>query len=242
VTPQAVDTSSLRTLGEPWRAENPFVTQEAAIKIGTSAYNQNCARCHGLEAVSGGIAPDLRKLDNDNDNDNDCASLKDAPKKAAHVKGNDDYFLTAVRHGRTRNGAVVELVHVPVDRPLMDANQQVSIFALCYRERVAMARLLERVPALDAMGQIGPLPMAVPGQSLAGWLLIGADGGAYRSQLSTQWKDGTECARALLRGEIAVAAGLSFELESVLRGNAAVAMGRCLRRLRSAKDGPPGWW
>jgi len=131
---------------------------------------------------------------------------------------------------------------VPVDRPLMDANQQVSIFALCYRERVAMARLLERVPALDAMGQIGPLPMAVPGQSLAGWLLIGADGGAYRSQLSTQWKDGTECARALLRGEIAVAAGLSFELESVLRGNAAVAMGRCLRRLRSAKDGPPGWW
>ena len=100
VTPQAVDTSSLPALGEVWRAENPFRQNDAAIKVGTSAYNQNCARCHGLEAVSGGIAPDLRKLDNE------CATLKDAPRKAACVKDNDDYFLTTVRHGRTRNGAV----------------------------------------------------------------------------------------------------------------------------------------
>jgi cytochrome c-550 PedF len=100
VTPQAVDTSSLPTLGEGWREENPFRANEAAVKIGTSAYNQNCARCHGLEAISGGIAPDLRKLDND------CATTKDATRKAACVKENDNYFLTTVRHGRTRNGAV----------------------------------------------------------------------------------------------------------------------------------------
>ena len=100
VTPQAVDTSALPKLGEQWRAENPFRGNEAAVKIGTSAYNQNCARCHGLEAISGGIAPDLRKIDND------CAGLKDPPKKAACLKEMDDYFLTTVRHGRTRNGAV----------------------------------------------------------------------------------------------------------------------------------------
>src|SRR6516165_16008 len=70
VTPQAVDTSSLPQLGQEWRPENPFRANEAAIKIGTSAYNQNCARCHGLEAISGGIAPDLRKIDNE------CAALK----------------------------------------------------------------------------------------------------------------------------------------------------------------------
>lgn len=100
VTPQAVDTSSLPQLGEAWRAENPYRGNEAAIKVGTSAFNQNCARCHGLEAISGGIAPDLRKLDND------CATLKDEAKKAACVKDNDDYFLNTVRHGRSRNGAV----------------------------------------------------------------------------------------------------------------------------------------
>ena len=100
VTPQAVDTSSLPPLGEAWRAENPYRSSDPAVKVGTSAYNQNCARCHGLEAISGGIAPDLRKLDND------CASLKDAKKKTACVKDNDEYYLATVRAGRTRNGAV----------------------------------------------------------------------------------------------------------------------------------------
>jgi cytochrome c-550 PedF len=100
VTPQAVDTTSLPKLGEGWRTDNPFRGNEAALKVGTSAYGQNCARCHGLEAISGGVAPDLRKLDND------CASLKDAAKKAACVAENDGYFLTTVRHGRSRNGAV----------------------------------------------------------------------------------------------------------------------------------------
>ena len=100
VTPQAVDTKELPQLGEAWRAENPYRGHEMAIKIGTSAYNQNCARCHGLEAISGGIAPDLRKLDNE------CATQKDAKRKAACVQEMDDYFLTTARRGRTRNGAV----------------------------------------------------------------------------------------------------------------------------------------
>jgi len=100
VTPQAVDTAALPPLGQEWLAENPFRNHEQAIKIGTSAYNQNCARCHGLEAISGGIAPDLRKLDNE------CAAQKDKAKKAACTKEIDDYFITTVRHGRTRNGAV----------------------------------------------------------------------------------------------------------------------------------------
>ena len=100
VTPQAVDTHELGQLGEAWRDANPFRGNDKAIKIGTSAYNQNCARCHGLEAISGGIAPDLRKLDNE------CASQKIENKKKACVNDVDDYFINTVRKGRTRNGAV----------------------------------------------------------------------------------------------------------------------------------------
>lgn len=100
VTPQAVDTRELPQLGADWRPENPYRANAVAIKIGTSAYNQNCARCHGLEAVSGGIAPDLRKIEND------CAPMKDEAKRAACVKDTDDYFLGTVRRGRVRNGAV----------------------------------------------------------------------------------------------------------------------------------------
>ncbi len=100
VTPQAVDTKSLPQLGKDWRVENPYRQHAGAIKIGSSAYNQNCARCHGLEAISGGIAPDLRKLDND------CTSLRDASRKNACVKEVDEFFATKVRRGVTRNGAV----------------------------------------------------------------------------------------------------------------------------------------
>ncbi len=100
VTPQAVDTKELPPLGEKWCAENPYRKNDKAIKVGSSAYNQNCARCHGLEAISGGIAPDLRKLDND------CSSMKDEKKKGACVKEMDDYFAGSVRRGKVRNGAV----------------------------------------------------------------------------------------------------------------------------------------
>ncbi len=86
VTPQVVDTRELKQLGETWQMENPYRANVKAISIGKSAYNQNCARCHGLEAKSGGIAPDLRKLPMD--------------------KETDEYYIGSVRRGKVRNGAV----------------------------------------------------------------------------------------------------------------------------------------
>jgi cytochrome c-550 PedF len=100
VTPQPVDTTGLAPLGEEWRSVNPYSGDPKAIEIGSSGFNQNCARCHGLEAISGGIAPDLRKLDNE------CAGMKDKAARDSCVKDNDEYMITTVRHGRSRNGAV----------------------------------------------------------------------------------------------------------------------------------------
>jgi cytochrome c-550 PedF len=100
VTPQAVDAHSLPQLGEQWREENPYRGNQDAIRIGTSAFNQNCARCHGIEAISGGIAPDLRMLDRD------CMGMKNENKKIACYKEMDKYFLTSIRGGKVRNGAV----------------------------------------------------------------------------------------------------------------------------------------
>ena len=71
-----------------------------ALRIGTSAYNQNCARCHGLEAISGGIAPNLRKIDGD------CMGLADEAKKKACYQETDEFFLGTVRRGRARDGRV----------------------------------------------------------------------------------------------------------------------------------------
>lgn len=132
---------------------------------------------------------------------------------------NDDLRSMVWRGHYLGYGPADVLLHVPVDRPLMDANPRVSIFAPYWRERVAIARRLERLPRMDSLSQLAGHKVAVPGQSLAGWLLIGADDGAYRQDLVTQWKDGAEAARALQRGECAAAGGLASELESVLRGD-----------------------
>ncbi|MGB0696814.1 MAG: cytochrome c-550 PedF [Rhodospirillaceae bacterium] len=84
VSPQPVDTSGLEELGEEWRETNPYRGNPRAEEIGSSAYNQNCARCHGLEVVSGGIAPDLRYLAPDFDG--------------------DEWYVMRVRNGAIRNG------------------------------------------------------------------------------------------------------------------------------------------
>jgi len=89
VTPQAVDTAGLPGLGEEWLEENPWRDPNGehwslAITVGASGYNQNCARCHGLEAVSGGLAPDLRMLEADD--------------------YGDEWYLERFINGYTQNG------------------------------------------------------------------------------------------------------------------------------------------
>ena len=97
VVPQAVETqglTSIKDAGVPvnedgWAAVNPYRTSpehDRAVEIGSSAYNQNCAACHGLEAKSGGIAPDLRLLEEG-------------------ISG-DEWFKERVINGAVRDGRV----------------------------------------------------------------------------------------------------------------------------------------
>jgi ABC-type amino acid transport substrate-binding protein len=111
------------------------------------------------------------------------------------------------------------LLHVPVDKPLMDSQKQALIFAPYFKETVALAYDVERVPQLNSLADLKDHKVAVAGQTLAGWLLIGSDEGAYREQLMTRMEDGATAARLLLSGEVAVAAGNASELHSVLKGN-----------------------
>ncbi len=111
------------------------------------------------------------------------------------------------------------LLHVPVDKPLMDSQKQTLIFAPYYKETVAMAYQVDRVPKLESLDDLKDFKVAVAGQTLAGWLLIGSDGGAHSGQLMTRMDDGVTAARLLLSGEVAMAAGNASELHSVLGGN-----------------------
>ncbi len=89
VTPQPIDVTGLTPLKEgEWLTKNPYSGDAKAIEIGSSGYNQNCARCHGLQVISGGLAPDLRYLE----------------------KGEvgDEWFIERIRHGaRKSDGSTV---------------------------------------------------------------------------------------------------------------------------------------
>ena len=80
VTPQPIDVTGLPPLKEgEWLTENPYRGDAKAKEIGASGYNQNCARCHGLQVISGGLAPDLRYLELGNTG--------------------DEWFIQRIRHG-----------------------------------------------------------------------------------------------------------------------------------------------
>ncbi len=100
VSPQAVDTKGLPALGEEWLEENPWRDPNGeywarAVEVGASGYNSNCARCHGLEGVSGGLAPDLRPLEADIDG--------------------DEWYLERFKQGYTQNG----ITKMPAFRELL---------------------------------------------------------------------------------------------------------------------------
>ena len=89
VTPQAVNTKACRRWVRSGWTRTPIARRASTTtspQIGSSAYNQNCARCHGLEAISGGIAPDLRELE-------------------ASYDG-DEWYKERVINGAVRDGAV----------------------------------------------------------------------------------------------------------------------------------------
>ena len=89
VVPQPVDTTALPDIAggnDNWVTHNPYRGNAKAIEIGENAYGQNCARCHGLQAMSGGIAPDLRLLE-----------LGDS---------GDEWFVQRYHHGSSHDGKV----------------------------------------------------------------------------------------------------------------------------------------
>jgi ABC-type amino acid transport substrate-binding protein len=148
---------------------------------------------------------------------------------------NDDLRNMVWRGHYLGFGPADVLMHVPVDRPLMQANPRVNIFAPYYRERIVIARRVSEVPQMNSLDAFAGKRIAVPGQTLAGWLMIGAENGRYRDQLLTKWKDGIEAARALQRGEVAAAAATASELEFALAGDPAYVIEPL--PLPKAKDG-----
>lgn len=106
-----LDLSGLPSLGDAWLKSNPYRGNPTAVVIGKSAFNQSCARCHGVDAdPHGGMpAPDLRQVSRY------CRRITEAGLKAACMMDNDQYFAKSVREGKT----IVGVVHMPSWKPVL---------------------------------------------------------------------------------------------------------------------------
>lgn len=129
--PQSVDTAGLPELPAEMATENPWRDADSAVlfkavEVGAKGFNSNCARCHGLGAVSGGLAPDLRYLE-------------------ANEFG-DEWFLDRIQNGYEQNGAV----KMPPFKGIL--NQQAMWAIRSYIEtRADEDAIAERADALAAL-------------------------------------------------------------------------------------------
>lgn len=98
-----VDTAGLAAITGD-QAGNPYRGNARAAEIGRTAFNQACARCHGIDAVNKGqVGPDLTKMDRA------CRRITDPAVQRLCVEDNDDFFLKSVQQGKVRVG----VVHMP---------------------------------------------------------------------------------------------------------------------------------
>lgn len=104
-----VDTSTLPPIGATVEG-NPYRNLPAAIAIGREAYNQACARCHGIDGNhKGQVGLPLLRMDRA------CGPIADPAIKAMCLRDNDDFFMKSVQNGKTRVG----IVHMPAWKDIL---------------------------------------------------------------------------------------------------------------------------
>jgi ABC-type amino acid transport substrate-binding protein len=111
------------------------------------------------------------------------------------------------------------MLHVPVDRVFMARNEQVEIFAPYFREQIALARNLERLPSDEGLGVFARESIGVESETVADAYLLSAEGGRLRPNVM-HYKSTAEAAAALKAGEVSAVMGQRSELETALAGAA----------------------
>lgn len=93
---------------------DPARGEPAAIALGATIYQANCARCHGEQASTPSPeAPDLRRLNSF------CRTLKDPALQRRCLQDVDDYFIMSVNTGKVRAG----IIYMPPWRDVLTAQE-----------------------------------------------------------------------------------------------------------------------
>lgn len=114
------------------------------------------------------------------------------------------------------------LMHVPVDRQLMEENRQVEIFAPYYQENVRLVRDVGKFPAYEGVDSLAGKRIGVEKISIAAMVLLGEQNGRFRDDVKI-FPTAAEALEKLKAGELDAVLATRSEIESALRQDARFA-------------------
>ncbi|MDK3026493.1 transporter substrate-binding domain-containing protein [Cupriavidus taiwanensis] len=132
------------------------------------------------------------------------------------------------------------MLHVPVDRAFMRANDKALIVAPYYRETFVLVQDRERVRDVRGLEDLAGQPTGAAAGSAGANALLSAGGGALRDQVRIYAEAGAAL-NALFAGEIAAALVTRAQYESALKAGGRAA-GRYAATDISAPLLPPRGW
>lgn len=107
------------------------------------------------------------------------------------------------------------MLHVPVDRYLIQETRQALIFAPYFRQQLVVLHQLDKVPSVNSGNDLQGQPLSAEGGSGAAQILMGYQGGLLRNQVRIA-KDGIASAELTLRGEVAASYVTRVQAETAL--------------------------
>jgi ABC-type amino acid transport substrate-binding protein len=115
------------------------------------------------------------------------------------------------------------MLHVPVDRMLMNASPQVEIFAPYYVETVRLVRSARAVPVFDGVDALAGKRIGVEKVSISGMVMLGEGGGRFREQVHI-YPTAVEALEQLKAGALDAVLATRAQIESVMKGDPAFPM------------------
>jgi ABC-type amino acid transport substrate-binding protein len=112
------------------------------------------------------------------------------------------------------------MLHVPVDRMLMNANPQVEIFAPYYVETVRLVRSVRAIPQFDGVDALAGKRIGVEKVSISGMVMLGEGGGRFREQVHI-YPTAIEALEQLKAGGLDAVLATRAQIESVMKGDPA---------------------
>jgi ABC-type amino acid transport substrate-binding protein len=112
------------------------------------------------------------------------------------------------------------MLHVPVDRMLMNANPQVEIFAPYYVETVRLVHSARAIPRFDGVTSLAGKRIGVEKVSISGMVMLGEGGGRFRDQVHI-YPTAVEALEQLKAGALDAVLATRAQIESVMKGDPA---------------------